>query len=769
MRLWGLFAVAALSACYRAPHSDEACTITCSGAPGSCPGDLACEGGYCVAPGQVCRPAFVHVAAGTGFGCGIDDAGALWCWGRLTSALATRIDTSRHWQLIDGGGEQICGIADGHLLCWGGAVATPTELAVAGGPASWTAVSVGAHSACAIGDGRMWCWGANDSGQLGDGTQSDRAMPAPVSTAVTDWVAMSIGGRHACAISQSAGVYCWGADGNGQAGPNAANPQLVPVEVGVMATAVAVSASASCATSAAGDLTCWGDNGYGELGENNQALGQSATPVAATASKGWSAVAASEDTLCGVRDGEVVCWGSTVNGGLGNGFWTQARSDKAFAVVTGTPGTTELALGWNERVDEVTMTDARDLTLACALIGSDIACWGDNRFGQLAMGAATMALEPTQVAGDHAFSDLEVGLAHACAIESGVVWCWGSTELGAATGVLAGSAMKACNPNLDCDVATPKSLNFFSPDASALALGAYHTCAFHSGVITCWGDNSAGQLVSNTPSPPRERDIPAPGGATWNAILQTGRLGQCGVYRSGSSDATACWGNVLGPRTIATPIAALDGVTGFALGSTGAGTNFDCILDATGALECQGDNSVGQYGDGTTTAVTTLTAVSPARSYVQIATNTLSPTVCGVRGDGGVECWGQNDRGQTGSSVSTPTLTPNQLPGLTGCTHVAVGRWHACAACSGSVSCWGDNRFGQLGTGRLDAAPQVTPQQISGPVWDGAVDQLVAGYRFTCARAGTSVKCWGFDAHAGLGDGARSANLPVIVKPRPAQ
>jgi alpha-tubulin suppressor-like RCC1 family protein len=790
MRQWVLFAVALLPGCYRAPQSDSNCTITCSGGAETCPGDLACEGGFCVEPGQVCKPAFVDIAAGTGFACAIDVAGALWCWGsnlrhQISAAdessfpLATRIDTTRHWQALDAGGEHVCGIADGVLLCWGandrgqvsdavsGDVTTP--LAITGGATTWTAVSAGVRSTCAIGEGRLYCWGANGNAQLGDGTQVDRGTPTLVQSAIEDWIDVAVGDRHACAISQASGVYCWGASPQGQAGPGAVNPQLTPNPVGTMASAIAVSANAACATSADGVLSCWGNNGFFELGESNASLPFSATPVVATAMKGWSAIAASQDTLCGVRSGQVVCWGSTTWGGLGNGFWRQGVSDRVFASVVGTMGATTISLGWNERIDVIAGSDARDLTLACALVGSDVMCWGDNRFGQLAMGAATMATTPTPIAGGHAFTDLQVGASHGCGVEAGVVSCWGSTELGAATGVLAGNSMKACNPNLDCDVAEPKSLNFFSPMATDVALGAVHSCAFHAGTITCWGDNSSGQLVGANPAPPRERDIPGPGGATWTSMLQTGRLGQCAMYRTGSVDATACWGNVLQQRTAVTSIGALDGVKGFALGSTTGGTNFDCVLDANNALLCQGDNAYGEYGNGTMTPTSTLMPVSPPRSYTAIATNWLSPTVCGVRSDQTVECWGQNDRGQTGATPFTPTLSPNVIAGLAQCSAVAVGRFHACALCSGSISCWGDNRFGQLGTGALDRDPQPA-RLVSGPPTQGTWVQLVAGYAFTCARSDAGLsQCWGFDPHAGLGNGGRSANLPVTVGARPAQ
>jgi alpha-tubulin suppressor-like RCC1 family protein len=233
-------------------------------------------------------------------------------------------------------------------------------------------------------------------------------------------------------------------------------------------------------------------------------------------------------------------------------------------------------------------------------------------------------------------------------------------------------------------------------------------------------------------------------------------------------DATACWGWVLQQRSNATPITAFNGVKAIALGSVG-GSYFDCILDATGALQCQGDNYYGQYGDGTMMSVGALAPVNPPRSYLTLATNTYSPTMCGVRVDNGVECWGLNDRGQTGDTASTVSYSPNVLP-LSGCIAVAVGRFHACAICDGSISCWGDNRFGQLGTGVIDAEPRPMPQVASGPPPQGAWVQIVAGYQFTCARSDAGLsQCWGFDPHAALGNGARSANLPVTVTARPAQ
>src|ERR1041384_4649196 len=101
----------------------------------------------------------------------------------------------------------------------------------------------------------------------------------------------------------------------------------------------------------------------------------------------------------------------------------------------------------------------------------------------------------------------------------------------------------------------------------------------------------------------------------------------------------------------------------------------------------------------TNTGNVTLMAVTPTRMYTALSTILAGGTTCGVAPGGSVECWGQNDRGQTGSAVFMTTLTAAAVTGLTGCTAVAVGREHACALCGGSIQCWGANRLAELGAG----------------------------------------------------------------------
>src|SRR6185503_20416276 len=78
MRAVAIAWLVALGACYQAPQHDDACTILCTT---SCPDDMSCKSGYCVADAQTCAPTFQRVLAGNGFACALDEVGRRWCWG----------------------------------------------------------------------------------------------------------------------------------------------------------------------------------------------------------------------------------------------------------------------------------------------------------------------------------------------------------------------------------------------------------------------------------------------------------------------------------------------------------------------------------------------------------------------------------------------------------------------------------------------------------------------------------------------------------------
>ena len=135
---------------------------------------------------------------------------------------------------------------------------------------------------------------------------------------------------------------------------------------------------------------------------------------------------------------------------------------------------------------------------------------------------------------------------------------------------------------------------------------------------------------------------------------------------------------------------------------------------------------------------------------------------CALTNGGGVKCWGSNQFGQMGVSLSLfSSSTPVDVPGLSsGVAAIAAGQLHTCALTTlGGVKCWGLNSNGQLGDNGPEAV-RFTPADVSGLT--SGVTAIAAGLLTTCAlTTGGGAKCWGANGGGQLGDGT------TIQRPAP--
>jgi hypothetical protein len=83
-------------------------------------------------------------------------------------------------------------------------------------------------------DGTLWAWGDNSSGQLGDGTTTNKSSPTQVGT-VTNWSTISAGDSHTVAIKTDGTLWAWGDNSRGQLGDGTTTNRLSPVQLGVTA------------------------------------------------------------------------------------------------------------------------------------------------------------------------------------------------------------------------------------------------------------------------------------------------------------------------------------------------------------------------------------------------------------------------------------------------------------------------------------------------------------------------------------------------------
>jgi len=140
---------------------------------------------------------------------------------------------------LDAGTYRTCGLtAAGRAYCWGnpndGHVSTDTVVA-APQPANlvFTRIEVGHAQACGLTSaGKVFCWGANPYGALGNGGTGGSAVLAPVlMPAGLAFTSFSFGTNSACAVTATAGAYCWGANEYGELGDGTSTDRLLPVVV----------------------------------------------------------------------------------------------------------------------------------------------------------------------------------------------------------------------------------------------------------------------------------------------------------------------------------------------------------------------------------------------------------------------------------------------------------------------------------------------------------------------------------------------------------
>lgn len=205
------------------------------------------------------------------------------------------------------------------------------------------------------------------------------------------------------------------------------------------------------------------------------------------------------------------------------------------------------------------------------------------------------------------------------------------------------------------------------------------------------------------------------------------------------------------------------------------GAFHSCAITVAGGVVCWGLNGYGQLGTGVGTgSSTTPVAVTGLGGKVDSIVATAN-TTCALTNVGGVECWGQNSFGQLGNGTTTHSPVPVDVSGLTsGVTAISAGpatfdSAHVCAVTdAGELKCWGPNGFGQLGDGNSGQNPTGGPIFSSVPVSASAVSQVVdvaAGGGHTCVLDESSaVSCWGANFNGQLGDGTttnRTTPAPV--------
>ncbi|MGK4005495.1 hypothetical protein WMF31_22915 [Sorangium sp. So ce1036] len=300
----------------------------------------------------------VDVAGAYAHSCALDSAGTVYCWGsngygklgdgtrtaHYTAAAVTGV--SNAVDVVTGSEHSCALLSSGSVTCWGqdlhlqlgdlnNATDSPSPVTVSG-LTDAVAISAGNQYTCALrSTGGVSCWGENFIGQLGDGTTTKRSTPVSV-TGITDAVALAAGGQHACAILSDSTVKCWGSNSQGKLGTGSTTPthSTTPVSVSGISDAVQISAGIShtCVVRTGGAVSCWGVNGNRQLGDGSVTNRSSPAAVSALSDSATVVQAGAVSTCALVSGGSVKCWGSDLDGQLGDGPTVSSGSLTAVTV-----------------------------------------------------------------------------------------------------------------------------------------------------------------------------------------------------------------------------------------------------------------------------------------------------------------------------------------------------------------------------------------------------------------------------------------------------
>lgn len=194
------------------------------------------------------------------------------------------------------------------------------------------------------------------------------------------------------------------------------------------------------------------------------------------------------------------------------------------------------------------------------------------------------------------------------------------------------------------------------------------------------------------------------------------------------------------------------------------GSNYTCGMLETGIVQCWGSNTDGQLGNGAALPggpVLFPGNVLDINTAVDLSAG--ESHACAVLANGTMKCWGQNTYGQLGNGLNTNSSTPVTVTGISNAVEVSAGQLHTCAVlATGQVACWGANDEGQLGNGTTNPLPQFFPPALVPGITNAIA--ITSGSKFTCALlANRQMKCWGRNAEGESGSGQFSASEPTPV------
>ncbi|MCX6855302.1 MAG: cadherin-like beta sandwich domain-containing protein [Verrucomicrobia bacterium] len=662
-----------------------------------------------------------QVSAGTSHVVATQTNGTLWAWGlnsssQLGDATTTtrtapvQIGAATDWAwAVAGATHSLAVKTNGTLWAWGAngngqcgqGVTTPTTYTIPiqiGTSTAWQQTGAGLHAA---GDftlalrtnGTLWSWGLNSSGQLGDGTNTNRSSPIQIGSIITTWSSLAATTTSAAALRADGSLWTWGANGSGQIGDGSLISRTTPAQVGSALNWQRIIGGGShyAGRQSDGTLWSWGANTSGQLGQGfADVTPRGNVPMQVGTGTGWQEIAAgSNHSLATTSDGALDAWGSNNSGQLAFTPRTPQPVAQNFGPV--------ISAGSGGNGSLLQRTNGSVWTL------------GSNSIGQLGIGTADSAPHPmpSQITTGAIWKQLSRGNSHVLGIRTnGTLWAFGFNS----TSQLGDGATLNRTSLVQIGSAT---------DWASVSAGDGHSLALKTdGSLWAWGSNASGQLGDGTlvtRSSPVQigvmtdwESVYAGTGSFSVARKRNGTLWSWGLNSSGQLGD--------GTTTLRSAPAQIGAITDWVRVAVGA--NHVLAIRSNGTLWAWGLNTNNQLGDGTVTNRTLPTQIGTATNWKTVAGSSFHSAA--TRSDGTLWTWGANAVGYLGNGSFTIRTAPTQI-GTASCWNEAMAAsasTHTMATTTdGTLWAFGWNNFGQIGLAertQLDPTgvfPALTPPQ----------------------------------------------------------
>jgi len=683
----------------------------------------------------------------------IQSNGTLWSWGNNqfgqlglnTSTYYSspvQVGALSNWATVSSTGFFGLGLlSNGSLYAWGqnnfGQLgqndttnrSSPVQVVLA--PA-FTQIGVGLGNGYAIkNDGTLWAIGRNAFGTLGNNSTTDLSSLVQVGSSSL-WTSVSGTRLGTLAIQTPGTLWAWGNDATGSLGLNTTvgSSYSTPVQVGALSlwTRVAGGNDFSLAIQTPGTLWAWGNNGNGQLGLSNFTDRSSPTQVGALTS--WTRIAAGNG-FSGFIQSSGTLWmcGYNAQGQLGNNSTTFQLS---LIQVGALSVWTQVSCG-----DKFTLALQSNGTLWS---------WGNNSFGRLGINTSTVNISsPVQVGTTSTWTNIFCGYYNAVAVQSnGTLWTWGSNsygQLGTNTSTLS---------NISSPVQVGSLGNWALP-TGYIGQG-FWTWASSSNQSYAWGRNQFGQLGQNSTSVPSASSPLqiALGAAATNLTATKIASSYYTGYAIQSPGTLWAWGNnsigQLGTNTT-TRSNALGAVQVGAINywtqiSAGANIGQAAGIQSPGTLWAWGNNLYGQLGLSNVTDRSSPTQVGTLSTWTQISCGYIHTAA--IQTPGTLWAWGNNSYGQLGNNSAGPIVySPIQIGTASNWSRISCGYQYTIALQSnGTLWTWGLNSFGQLGYDTTSYRSSATQIGTVG-VWTGFLTGSQNSFWGAAINSNNNLYVWG--------------------------